>query len=119
MRIVLVEDNLQLAQGVRNALVDQGHAVDCLHDGRAGDDFLRTSDFDVAIIDLNLPHLSGIDLVRNLRARGSTGPVLILSARDKVSDRVAGLNAGADDYLVKPFEMEELLASGSRGRRTH
>lgn len=110
MRIVLVEDNLRLAQGIRNALVDQGHAVDCLHDGQAGDDFLRTSDFDIAIVDLNLPKLSGIELVRALRARGSTAPVLILSARDKVSDRVAGLNAGADDYLVKPFEMEELLA---------
>lgn len=110
MRIVLVEDNLRLAQGIQNALVDQGHAVDCLHDGQTGDDFLRTSEFDVAIVDLNLPKLSGIEVVRALRARGNTNPVLILSARDKVSDRVAGLNAGADDYLVKPFEMEELLA---------
>lgn len=110
MRIVLVEDNLRLAQGIRNALVDQGHAVDCLHDGQAGDDFLRTSDFDVAIIDLNLPRLSGIDVIRALRARRDPSPVLILSARDKVSERVAGLNAGADDYLVKPFEMEELFA---------
>lgn len=110
MRIVLVEDNLPLAQGIRNALVDQGHAVDCLHDGQAGDDFLRTSEFDLAIVDLNLPRLPGIELVRALRARGDATPVLILSARDKVSDRVAGLNAGADDYLIKPFEMEELLA---------
>lgn len=110
MRVVLVEDNLPLAQGISNALIDQGHAVDCLHDGQSGDDFLRTSDFDLAIVDVNLPQMTGIELIRALRGRGNTNPVLVLSARDKVSDRVAGLNAGADDYLVKPFEMEELLA---------
>lgn len=110
MRVVLVEDNLLLAQGIRNVLSDQGHAVDHLRDGAEGDDFLRTSGCDVAIIDVNLPKLSGIDLIRGLRARGDATPVLILSARDKVSDRVAGLNAGADDYLVKPFQMDELVA---------
>lgn len=110
MRIVLIEDNPRLAQGIRDALADQGHAVDWLPDGGAGDDFLRTSDFDLAIVDVNLPGMSGIEVIRALRARGDASPVLVLSARDKVSDRVAGLNAGADDYLVKPFEMDELLA---------
>jgi two-component system, OmpR family, response regulator len=106
----LIEDNLTLARGIENALRDQGYAVDHLDDGRAGDEFLRTAGCDVAVIDVNLPAMSGIEIIRALRARGDAMPVLILTAMGKTSDRVAGLDAGADDYLVKPFEMVELFA---------
>lgn len=113
MRVILIEDNLDLAKGIANALKDQGHAVDHIDDGLDADAFLSTlsrQTTDVAIIDLNLPRLSGIDIIRRLRARGDTTPVLILTARGKTSERVQGLDAGADDYLVKPFDMEELIA---------
>lgn len=110
MHVILVEDNLNLAQGIENVLRDQGHAVDHLDDGLAADVFLSGSGADVAVIDVNLPGLSGIEIIRRLRGRGDTLPVLILTARGKTSERVEGLDAGADDYLVKPFEMEELVA---------
>lgn len=110
MRIILVEDNLNLAQGIKNALKDQGHAVDHLDDGLAADDFLARHSADVAIIDINLPGLTGIEIIRRMRARDDAMPVLILTARGKTSERVAGLDAGADDYLVKPFDMDELVA---------
>ncbi|WP_323005024.1 response regulator transcription factor [Pseudorhodobacter sp.] len=110
MRIVLVEDNESLAQGIVNALRDLGYAVDWLADGEEAFRFLATEGGDIAIIDFNLPGLSGIEIVRALRKRGSTIPVLILTARGELSDRVAGLDAGADDYLVKPFDMAELTA---------
>ena len=105
LRVTLIEDNLSLARGIENALRDQGYAVDHLDDGRAGDEFLRTAGCDVAIIDVNLPNMTGIEIIRALRTRGDATPVLILTAMGKTSDRVAGLDAGADDYLVKPFEM--------------
>jgi two-component system, OmpR family, response regulator len=110
LRITLIEDNQSLARGIVNALRDQGYAVDHLEDGLAGDEFLRTGGGDVAIIDVNLPHMTGIEIIRALRARGDAMPVLMLTAMGKTSDRVAGLDAGADDYLVKPFEMAELFA---------
>lgn len=110
MRIVLAEDNISLARGIKNALRDQGHAVDHLDDGQDADTFLRQESCDVAVIDVNLPRLSGLQIIRQLRARGDTTPVLILTAMGKTSDRVEGLDAGADDYLVKPFEMAELFA---------
>ncbi|MBD3788343.1 MAG: response regulator transcription factor [Sphingomonadales bacterium] len=110
MRIILVEDNLNLAKGIENALQDQGHAVDHLDDGLEADAFLARHSADVAVVDINLPGLSGIEIIRRLRGRGEPIPVLILTARGKTSERVAGLDAGADDYLVKPFDMEELIA---------
>ncbi len=110
MRVILVEDNLSLAEAVRNALQDQGHAVDHLDDGLAADAFLKTERADVVALDVQLPGLSGIEVLRALRARGDATPVLLLTAMGKTSDRVAGLDAGADDYLVKPFEMAELFA---------
>lgn len=110
MRVILVEDNLSLAKGIENALKDQGHAVDHLDDGLDADAFLSHQSADVAIIDINLPRLSGIEIIRRLRARGDTIPALILTARGKTSERVEGLDAGADDYLIKPFDMEELIA---------
>ena len=110
MRIVLIEDNEMLANGVQKALVDAGHAVDWLADGVAGDDFLASSGADLAIIDINLPGMSGFDVLRALRRRGDNTPVLVLTARGETADRVRGLDAGADDYVVKPFAMAELLA---------
>lgn len=110
MRIILIEDNHSLARGIENALRDLGHAVDHLDDGADGDSFLTTAAADVAIIDINLPRLSGLEIIRRLRARGDTTPVLVLTARGKTSERVEGLEAGADDYLVKPFDMPELVA---------
>jgi two-component system OmpR family response regulator len=110
MRIVLIEDNEMLANGVEKALRDQGHAVDWLADGLAGDVFLASSGANLAIVDVNLPGMNGLEVIRSLRARGDQIPVLILTARDRTADCVEGLDAGADDYLVKPFEMAELLA---------
>ena len=110
MRIILIEDNHSLARGIENALRDLGHAVDHLDDGVDGDSFLTSAAADVAIIDINLPRLSGLEIIRRLRARGDTTPFLVLTARGKTSERVEGLEAGADDYLVKPFDMQELVA---------
>ncbi|MFN3824900.1 MAG: response regulator transcription factor [Pseudorhodobacter sp.] len=110
MRVILVEDNASLAQAIENALQDQGHAVDRLDDGQMAEAFLKTERADVIILDVNLPGLTGIEILRGLRARGDATPVLLLTAMGKTSDRVAGLDAGADDYLVKPFEMDELFA---------
>ncbi|MEC5322823.1 response regulator transcription factor [Aurantimonas sp. A3-2-R12] len=110
MRIVLIEDNESLARGIATALRDLGHAVDCLLDGSDGATYLATQGADVAIVDVNLPGLSGFDLVRALRQRGDSTPVLMLTARGETSDRITGLDAGADDYLVKPFDMAELIA---------
>lgn len=110
MRIVLVEDNARLARGIENALRDQGHAVDWLSDGAEACLFVQSEGADVAVIDVNLPNLSGFEIVRALRKSGSTIPVIMLTARTDLNDRVEGLDSGADDYLVKPFEMAELSA---------
>lgn len=110
MRIVLVEDHHSLGQGIKSALQDQGHAVDWLTDGQQAAAFLAAEGADLAIIDVNLPGMSGFDIVRHIRKVGQALPVIILTARGEVSDRVEGLDAGADDYLIKPFEMAELTA---------
>lgn len=110
MRIVLIEDNERLAQGIENSLRDQGYAVDLLSNGTEADRHLAREGADIVIIDVNLPGLNGFEVVRALRKRGSTIPVIMLTARSELDDRVSGLDAGADDYLVKPFEMAELLA---------
>ncbi len=110
MRIVIVEDNESVAKGISYVLQDSGHGVDILDDGLAADAYLRDEPADLIILDVNLPGLSGLDLVKRLRARGDNRPVLMLTARDTTNDRIAGLDAGADDYLIKPFEMAELEA---------
>ncbi|RMH52678.1 MAG: DNA-binding response regulator [Alphaproteobacteria bacterium] len=110
MHVVLVEDQPSLRRGIVYRLEDEGFAVDALDDGEEADSFLRSHDCDVAILDINLPGASGLDVLRALRARGDPRPVILLTARDAVGDRVAGLDAGADDYLVKPFAMDELVA---------
>ncbi len=110
MRIVLIEDNRMLADGIARTLRDTGHAVECFADGAEADTFLAQESADLAIIDINLPSLSGLDVLRRMRQRGDTAPVLLLTARDSTGDRVTGLDAGADDYLVKPFAVEEFEA---------
>lgn len=110
MRIALIEDNIDLARGIAHSLGDAGHAVDHLVDGADAPSFLSTEGADIIVLDINLPGQSGLDILRWLRARGDATPVLLLTARSDTADRVAGLDAGADDYLVKPFEMEELMA---------
>ena len=110
MRIALVEDNVSLAKGIAYQLRDAGHSVDILHDGDEADVFLRQEGCDLVILDINLPGKSGRDLLTDLREREDPRPVILLTARSETEDRVMGLDAGADDYLVKPFEMEELAA---------
>jgi len=110
MRILLVEDNEGLARGLANSLRDHGYAVDVLDDGEAADTFLSTQGADLAVIDVNLPGLNGFELLRRMRQRGDTTAALMLTARGETRDKVLGLDAGADDYMVKPFEIVELLA---------
>jgi two-component system OmpR family response regulator len=110
MRIVIIEDNQALARGIAYRLQDIGHATDVLHDGQDADLFLRDDGNDIIILDVNLPRLGGLEVLRNLRARGDGRPVLLVTANAETPERVAGLDAGADDYLVKPFAMEELEA---------
>lgn len=110
MRVLLVEDQLQLAESVAQALKSTGLTVDVLHDGVAADLALSCEDYAMAILDVGLPRMDGFEVLARLRARGKTLPVLMLTARSDVKDRVHGLNLGADDYLVKPFDMDELEA---------
>ncbi len=110
MRIILIEDNQSLARGITYRLQDLGHAVDVISDGLAGDEFLAGDRGDMVILDINLPRRDGLSLLRAMRARGDGRPVLLLTARAETHDRVEGLDAGADDYLVKPFAMAELEA---------
>ncbi|MDP5219187.1 response regulator transcription factor [Ruegeria sp. 2205SS24-7] len=110
MRIVIVEDNEALANAIAYRLRDRGHAADVLHDGREADAFLAREGADLVVLDINLPGRSGFDILRAMREREDSAPVILLTARSETSDRVAGLDMGADDYLVKPFEMDELEA---------
>ena len=108
--ILLVEDEVKLARFVELELTSEGYQVSVAHDGMTGLALARESELDLAILDWMLPGLTGVELCRRLRATGSKVPVILLTARDEVSDRVTGLDAGADDYVVKPFSIEELLA---------
>lgn len=110
MRITLVEDNIGLSKGIAYRLQDAGHAVDVLHDGAEASQFLATDTSDLIILDINLPGKDGLELLRELRTRDDPRPVVLLTARADIKDRVIGLDAGADDYLIKPFEMDELEA---------
>jgi len=110
MRITLVEDNVSLAKGITYRLEDAGHAVNALHDGGAAETYLRDDGADLVILDINLPGTDGLTLLSDMRRRGDTRPVILLTARADTDDRVRGLDAGADDYLIKPFEMAELEA---------
>lgn len=110
MTILLVEDDLLLGDGIKSALMQAEFTVDWVEDGHKAQWALDNVEYSLMVLDLGLPKLSGIDVLRELRGGGSKLPVLILTARDKVEDRVSGLNVGGDDYLVKPFEISELIA---------
>jgi len=110
MRILLVEDDRLLGDGIRAGLQQAGFAVDWTQDGRAAELALAGEPYDAVVLDLGLPRLSGMEVLARLRAARNAVPVLILTARDTVPDRIAGLDAGADDYLVKPFDLGELQA---------
>ncbi len=110
MRILIVEDDPVLADGLTRSLRQAEFAVDCVHDGEAADHILTTQNYELVILDLGLPKLGGFDVLKRMRRRGAAAPVLILTARDALSDRVKGLDLGADDYLTKPFDLPELEA---------
>ncbi len=110
MRLLLVEDDAMLGATVRRGLQQQGHAVDWVRDGAEAELAATSEPYDVVLLDLGLPGKGGLEVLRALRRRGLGVPVLIVTAQDAVPDRVAGLDAGADDYLVKPFALDELTA---------
>ena len=110
MRILLVEDDEALGEGIRVALKPEGYTVDWAHDGASALHALTHEDFGLAVLDLGLPRMDGLEVLQRLRAGDNAIPVLVLTARDSTADRIAGLDAGADDYLVKPFDVDELKA---------
>jgi heavy metal response regulator len=110
MRILLVEDERRISAYVKRGLEEEGYAVDAVYTGQEALDWGEAAAYDLIILDILLPELDGISVCRELRRRGARTPILMLTARDTVDDRVAGLDAGADDYLVKPFAIKELLA---------
>jgi two-component system response regulator TctD len=110
MRLLIVEDSAKLAKWLGKALQQRGYAVDQTHDGAQADSLLRTERYDAVILDLSLPAMDGLMVLQRLRERGSKTPVVVLTARGNLEDRVKGLNLGADDYLAKPFDLSELEA---------
>ncbi len=110
MRILLVEDNRRLSDSLKRSLMDDKYAVDTAYDGQEGEELAELTPYDVIILDVMLPRKDGIEICRSLRNRRLKTPILMLTARDALEDRVLGLDSGADDYLVKPFEMAELRA---------
>ncbi len=110
MRILVVEDDVKVAEFVRRGLTEEGYAVDVLHDGADAGDQAAVFDYDAVVLDMMLPKQSGFQVLRAIRARKASLPVVILTARDSVQDRIAGLDAGADDYMAKPFALAELSA---------
>jgi DNA-binding response OmpR family regulator len=110
MRVLLVEDDAMIGEAVLDVLRAEHYAVDWVRDGAMADTALRSQAYDLVLLDLGLPKRDGLEVLRALRARHATVPVLVATARDAVGDRVAGLDAGADDYVVKPYDTDELLA---------
>jgi DNA-binding response OmpR family regulator len=110
MRILVVEDSPRIQSFLRKGLGEEGHAVETAADGDTGFQMASTQEFDAAVVDVMLPGRSGLELVRDLREQGSRLPILLLTARDRTEDKIQGLDAGADDYLTKPFDFTELTA---------
>ena len=110
MRILLAEDDKALGEGIRTALKPEGYTVDWVQDGASALHALSHESFELCVLDLGLPRMDGLEVLRSLRGAGNPLPVLVLTARDATSDRIAGLDAGADDYLIKPFDVAELKA---------
>jgi len=110
MRILLVEDDRRLSGILKRGLIEEGYAVDAVYDGEEGEYYAETTPYDLIILDIMLPIKDGLEVCRDLRQKRVNTPILMLTARDTVEDRVKGLDAGADDYLIKPFAFNELLA---------
>lgn len=110
MRVLVVEDDERIAEFIEHGLREEGHAIDIARDGEEALDWAAVVDFDAIVLDIMLPKRDGLEVTRTLRAKGVRTPILMLTARDTIDDRVAGLDSGADDYLVKPFAFAELLA---------
>ncbi len=110
MRVLVVEDDRRLAGVVKRGLAEEGYSVDTVYDGEEAEYAIETTPYDLVILDIMLPKKDGLEVCRELRAKKITVPVLMLTARDRVEDRVTGLDSGADDYLIKPFAFSELLA---------
>ncbi len=110
MRLLLIEDDTMIGRAVRQGLSDAGFAVDWVMDGNAANRALANGVYDLALLDLGIPGQDGMAILKRLRSGGNSLPVLIVTARDAVADRIAGLNAGADDYVLKPFDLDELIA---------
>jgi two-component system, OmpR family, response regulator QseB len=110
MRLLLVEDDSMIGEAARQGLRHEGHTVDWVRDGREAEASVASAAYDLVLLDLGLPRRDGLSVLKAWRTRGENVPVLIITARDSVSDRIAGLDAGADDYLVKPFDLDELSA---------
>lgn len=123
MRVLVVEDDPEISRFVVRGLTEERHVVDLVTDGLAAVEMVAAEEYDVVVLDLMLPGINGFEVCRQLRGRGLDTPVIMVTARDAVTDRIAGLDGGADDYLVKPFAFEELLARlraiGRRGRSGH
>ena len=109
MKILVVEDEQRVAQFIQKGLKEEGHAVDCAYDGEEGGFLAEVNEYDLIILDLMLPKKNGLTVCAEIRERGVSTPVLMLTARDAVQDKVRGLDAGADDYLTKPFNLDEFL----------
>ena len=110
MRLLLVEDDAMIGESIEDELREQGYAVDWVHDGKSAELALQTHTYDLVLLDLGLPRKQGLEVLADYRKKGGDTPVLIITARDAVDDRVKGLDAGSDDYLVKPFDLDELNA---------
>jgi DNA-binding response OmpR family regulator len=110
MRLLLVEDDKLLGEGIYAGLNQAGYAVDWVRDGEAAESAAMSEEYDCMVLDIGLPRQSGLEVLDHIRARGKDTPVLMLTARDTVPDRVAGLDHGADDYMIKPFDLDELQA---------
>jgi two-component system response regulator QseB len=110
MRVLVVEDDRMIAKGLHTALKQDGYAVDGVSNGRSASAALRSSRFDLVLLDLGLPERDGLEVLRELRSRGDATPVIIVTARDDTQNRIQGLDAGADDYIVKPFDLDEVAA---------
>src|SRR3984957_10400787 len=110
MRVLVVEDDRMIAKGLHTALKQDGYAVDGVSDGKSASAALRSSRFDIVLLDLGLPERDGLEVLRELRSRDDATPVIIVTARDDVQNRIQGLDAGADDYIIKPFDLDEVAA---------
>jgi two-component system response regulator QseB len=119
MRLLLVEDDVMIGEGVRQGLREDGFTLDWVREGNAAERALRTNVYDGVLLDLGLPKKDGLEVLRSLRRRGERIPVLVITARDSVSNRIEGLDTGADDYITKPFDLDELAARVRAVLRRH